>query len=196
MKKMFICLLGMVMAISLAGCGGQSDAQNGGSAPDSSYTSAVQVLETVIDAYTEEQKFPIGGGDSENLTSEAPGAFDISKTEELDMALGLPESEAANIDDAASMVHMMNANTFTGAAYRLKSGVQVEEFSEAVKENVLAKQWMCGMPDTMVVIDVDGQYVLTAYGADELIETFKTNALSALDGAKVVLDAPVVENGF
>ena len=81
MKKMFICLVGMVMAISLAGCGGQSDAQNGGSAPDSSYTSAVQVLETVIDAYTEEQKFPIGGGDSENLTSEVPGAFDISKTE-------------------------------------------------------------------------------------------------------------------
>ena len=38
------------------------------------------------------------------------------------MTLGLPESEAANIDDAASMVHMMNANTFTGAAYRLKSG--------------------------------------------------------------------------
>ena len=31
MKKMFICLVGMVMAISLAGCGGQSDAQNGGS---------------------------------------------------------------------------------------------------------------------------------------------------------------------
>ena len=83
MKKMFICLVGMVMAISLAGCGGQSDAQNGGSAPDSSYTSAVQVLETVIDTYTEEQKFPIGGGDSENLTSEVPGAFDISKTEEL-----------------------------------------------------------------------------------------------------------------
>lgn len=64
-EKMFICLVGMVMAISLAGCGGQSDAQNGGSAPDSSYTSAVQVLETVIDTYTEEQKFPIGGGDSE-----------------------------------------------------------------------------------------------------------------------------------
>ena len=60
----------------------------------------------------------------------------------------------------------------------------------------MAKQWMCGMPDTMVVIDVDGQYVLTAYGADEMIETFNTNALSALDGAKVVLDAPVVENGF
>ena len=39
-------------------------------------------------------------------------------------------------------------------------------------------------------------YTSTAYGADELIETFKTNALSALDGAKVVLDAPVVENGF
>ena len=99
-------------------------------------------------------------------------------------------------DEAVSWYEKAAAQENTGAAYRLKSGVQVEEFSEAVKENVLAKQWMCGMPDTMVVIDVDGQYVLTAYGADELIETFKTNALSALDGAKVVLDAPVVENGF
>lgn len=28
-------------------------------------------------------KFPIGGGDSEHMTTDAPGAFDVSKTEEL-----------------------------------------------------------------------------------------------------------------
>ena len=195
MKKMFICLVGMVMAISLAGCGGQSDAQNGGSAPDSSYTSAVQVLETVIDTYTEEQKFPIGGGDSENLTSEVPGAFDISKTEELDMTLGLPESEAANIDDAASMVHMMNANTFTGAAYRLKSGVQVEEFSEAVKENVLAKQWMCGFPDKLVIATL-GNYVVSVYGDEELVNTFRDKLQAAYSDAAIAYDEMIGEGEF
>ena len=48
---------------------------------------------------------------------DAPGKFDISKTEELGITLGLPEDLWDDIDDAASMVHMMNANTFTGAVY-------------------------------------------------------------------------------
>ena len=54
-------------------------------------------------------------------------------------------------------------------------------------------QWICGMPDTLVVINVDGQYVIAAYGADDLVETFKDNALSALDGAEAIIDTPVVE---
>ena len=42
-------------------------------------------------------------------------------------------------------------------------------------------------------INVDGQYVIAAYGADDLVETFKDNALSALDGAEAIIDTPVVE---
>ena len=49
------------------------------------------------------------------------------------------------------------------------------------------------MPETLVVINVVGQYVIAAYGADDLVETFKDNALSALDGAEAIIDTPVVE---
>ena len=69
------------------------------------------------------------------------------------------------------MIHMMNANTFTGAAYHLTGDVSADEFADALKEGILAKQWICGMPDTLVVINVDGQYVIAAYGADDLVET-------------------------
>ena len=43
-----------------------------------------------------------------------------------------------------------------------------------------------------MIINVDGRYVITAFGAAELMEDFKTNVLSALDGAQVITEAPVV----
>ena len=85
----------------------------------------------------------------------------------------------------------MNANTFTGAAYRLKDGTDTEQFAEAVKDNILARQWMCGQPDTLVIIDAGGGYVVTAFGEAEIMELFKTNALSALTGAEVIVETPI-----
>ena len=41
------------------------------------------------------------------------------------------------------------------------------------------------------IINVDGRYVLTAYGAAELMEVFKNNALAALDGAQVMTETPI-----
>lgn len=150
------------------------------------------LLNSIYTAFAEDQKFPIGGGDSANLVMDAPGAFDITNTEELESSLGFPAGQAANIDGAASMVHMMNANTFTGAAYHLTDGADADAFAEAVKETVLAKQWICGMPDTLVILSADG-YVITAYGNAELIENFKTTALSTVSGSELILETPITE---
>ena len=150
------------------------------------------LLNSIYTSFAEDQKFPIGGGDSANLVMDAPGAFDITNVEELESSLGFPSSQAANIDGAASMIHMMNANTFTGAAYHLIDGADADAFAEAVKETVLAKQWICGMPDTLVILSADG-YIITAYGNAELIENFKTTALSAISGSEVILETPITE---
>jgi len=150
------------------------------------------LLNSIYTSFAEDQKFPIGGGDSANLVMDAPGAFDITNVEELESSLGFPSSQAANIDGAASMIHMMNANTFTGAAYHLIDGADADAFAEAVKETVLAKQWICGMPDTLVILSADG-YIITAYGNAELIENFKTTALSAVSGSEVILETPITE---
>lgn len=194
MKKTIITLLlTAVMIFTLAGCGGKEEeaGENQGGAA-SQYAQALEVLNEVVKAYAQEDLFAIYGGDQENAVMDAPGKFDIAKTEEMSSVLGLPEDQAGNIDDAASMVHMMNANTFTGAVYGLKEGTDVNAFVDSVKAAILARQWICGMPDTLIIIQADDKYVITAFGEAGIIETFKTNALSVLSGAQVIVEAPVV----
>lgn len=192
MKKIITLFLAAVMIFTLSGCGSRKDTPEESQDDGSAYAESLDVLSEIMKVYAEDDLFSIYGGDQENAVMDAPGKFDISKTEELEMTLGLPEELSAEIDDAASMVHMMNANTFTGAVYHLKDGTDINTFADSVKSNIMAKQWICGQPDTLIIIDAGGNYVLTAYGNAELIEVFKNNALSALDGAQVITEAPIV----
>lgn len=212
MKKLIVLFLAASMTASLSACGGSSaegtipaDTETSVESQISSETPAPEetaseslsspeadLLSSIYSTFSEDQKFPIGGGDSANLVMNAPGAFDITNTEELEASLGFPVGQAASIDGAASMIHLMNANTFTGAAYHLTDGADADAFAEAVKETVLAKQWICGMPDTLVILSAD-DYVITAYGNAELIENFKTAALSAVSGSELILETPIIE---
>ncbi|MDE7017016.1 MAG: hypothetical protein K2P65_05485 [Lachnospiraceae bacterium] len=190
MKKFVVLILMVSMLFSLSGCGSSAEEANGGG-EKSQYAQALDVWNAIVASYGEGELFSVYGGDSENAVMDAPGKFDVSKTEELEYTLRLPQSQFDNIDDAASMVHMMNANTFTGAVYHLKDGTDLESFTDEVKTNVLATQWLCGFPDTLVIINVDGAYVITAFGEAGIMETFKANALSALSGAEVILETPI-----
>ena len=193
MKKIvsyiILTMLLMTIGMTMTGCGG-SDTSGGGK--ESAYTDALAVLSTVVGTYTEDDLFAMYGGDQANAVMDAPGKFDISKTEELELTLGLPPEQAERVDDAASIVHLMNGNTFTGAAYHLKDGTDKEDFAQAFKTYTLGRQWICGQPDTLLVLDVDGSYVITAYGEAATIELFKNNALSALAGAQVMVESPVM----
>lgn len=200
MKKTVIFLLTAMTIFTLAGCGNGQDVSDGGQGvPQDSqeaeaprYAEALDVLNEVLGGYAEEERFAIYGGDQENAVMDAPGKFDVSKTEELEYTLSLPEELFDDIDDAASMVHMMNANMFTGAVYHLKDSADLDGFADAVKSHILEKQWMCGQPDTLIVIDVDGRYVITAYGNEELIQIFKNHALSELEGSQMITEATIV----
>ncbi len=182
-KRIAVLLLAVTMVFLSMGCGEQKK--------ESAYAQALDVLNAVVESYSADELFAMYGGDQENAVMDAPGTFDITKAEELQTVLGLPKSQLPVIDDAASMVHLMNANTFTGAAYRLKADTDLDAFAEAVRESVLATQWMCGIPDTLLMIDVDGTYVITAYGEAGIMDTFKNKALSALDGSEILLEESI-----
>ena len=180
-----------MMVIVLPGCGGKKDSAPGEEEGASRYGEALEVLQAVVDAYSQEELFAIYGGNQENAVMDAPGKFDVSKTQELDNVLGLPGSQAAAVEDAASMVHMMNANTFTGAVYHLKEDTDQAAFVEEVKSHILERQWICGQPDTLLVMDLGGGYVLTAFGEAGIMDIFKNNALSAVEGGKTVVEVPI-----
>ena len=108
MKRILTMLLALAMVFSVAACGKKSN--------DGANDKPVDVLTKVWDTYKDDEKFAAGGGDANNMVMDGPGKYDVSDVEGLDAQLGFPQASVALIDDAASLVHMMNANTFTAGA--------------------------------------------------------------------------------
>lgn len=193
MKKIIALFLATIIIFTLSGCGSKQDkTEEGQDSGGTAYAQSLDVLNEIVKVYAEEELFAIYGGDQENAVMDAPGKFDVSKTEELEVTLGLPKELAGKVDDAASMVHLMNANIFTGAAYHLTDETDINAFADSVKANILAKQWICGQPDTLILIDAGGGYIITAYGDAGLIEIFKNNALLALSDSQLIIETPIV----
>lgn len=153
-------------------------------------TRTLNILSAVWATYAEEEKFAAAGGDYENMTMDGPGACGLADTAALDSLFGLPESAAASVTEAASLMHMMNANTFTSACYALAEGTDMAAFAEEVKANILARQWMCGFPETLIIVQVDGNCVVTAFGNGEIIELFK-NKLAESFETSVLVEEPI-----
>ncbi len=185
MKKIIAMILAAACIFAFAGCG-SSDAPAGdqGQTEAATYADATEVLTTVWNTYGEDQKFMVWGGDSANMVDGAPGAFDLAAAEELTANIVISAEQAANIDNAATLMHGMNLNMFTGAAFHTSEDVAA--FADAYAAALGANHWMCGSPETYVIIDAGNGYVVTAFGAADLISTFEANALASLTGATVV----------
>ena len=125
------------------------------------------------------------------MKEDEPGVFSISDASELDRELGFPEAEVSNITAAASLVHMMNANTFTCGAFQLKDGVDAAALAKKVEQNIQSRQWMCGFPDKLIVVSVDN-YLISCFGAEDLVNTFRDKLQAAYSGAVVITDEPIV----
>lgn len=149
-------------------------------------SSPLNLLNTVWKSYSEDDKFPASGGDysEENAKDDAPGKFDVSDSAVLESTLAVPEDSADLLKKAASLTHMMNLNTFTAGAFQLKDSKNANKFAKAMKESIENRRWVCGFPDKFVIIKVNG-YVVSAFGAEDLIDTFKSKTLKAYQDAKV-----------
>lgn len=198
-KRMTLFICGMLV-LSLFGCGKKADngqAENSGDDVTETVTvdvaDATELLTNVWGTYAEAERFPIGGGDYENVVMDAPGKYDVSKTEEMDSVLGLPESSAVLIDDAASIMHMMNANTFTCGAFHLAESANKQELADSLKDNIMNRQWMCGFPDTLLIMSVGDEYVVSAFGNAEIMETFKTKLTTQYEVAEVMYEESLVQ---
>ena len=145
----------------------------------------------VWDSYTDDEKFPAAGGDYETSVDDAPGAFDPSNADNLNFLLTVPTEDASLIDDAASLMHMMNANTFTCGAFHITSKDDVDTVAQDLRDAIQSKQWMCGFPDKLVVFTYD-RYVVALYGNEDLVNTFRDKLTAAYGDAVVAYDEAII----
>lgn len=197
MKKIVTLLLAAALLLSLAACGnsGKETTANG---EETTVSQAVEskdpltVLQTVWASYADDEKFAVAGGDmsEENSKMDEPGVFSLENKEELDATLGLSAEASEKVESAASLVHMMNANTFTCGAFKVKNADDVQALADMLKDNILKRQWMCGFPDKLIVASVD-DVVLAFFGKNDNLDTFKAKLTAAYESAEVISESPI-----
>ena len=158
--------------------------------PAAAVDDALTILNAIWNTYSDEEKFPAAGGDSEHAVDGAPGSFDVSNADSLSYLLTFPADDASLIDSAASLVHMMNLNTFTCGAFHVADANNVARLADDLRTTIQAKHWMCGFPDKLVIVTV-GQSVFSVYGNEELVNTFRDKLLASYPTAAAVYDEAI-----
>ena len=212
MKRTITILLALTLVLGAVSCGGNNGSTDT-SADNSSETTAdtsaettvdtsapaepekttdapVDILKKVWESYGEDEKFASTGGDFGEEIVEGPGAYAALDAEVLDSVLGFPAASIDKIDSAASFMHMMNANTFTSGAYHVKDSADIETLATELRDNIQARQWMCGFPDNLVVASV-GDVVISAFGKKMFIDTFVNNLTDLYPDANVIITEPI-----
>lgn len=209
MKKLISLMLVLVMVAAMAAGCGQKDANIDTTGTTAAVetteavaapASALEVLETVWALYGEDEQFAVVGGDNayhnaqmeanaEYMLPNAPGEFHLTGEEELSeltYKMLVPEAEIAKISDAATMTHMMNSNNFNAGVYKV-SAADADAFIEAMKAAITGNQWMCGMPDSLLIATIAGEYVVVVWGVTDAMGPFEAKFASAYPTAEQVV---------
>ena len=210
MKKIISLVLAGVMVLSLAACGTEKPAETNApetNAPEttpietntpettapapSTVENSLGILEAIWGHYGEDEKFAVIGGNMESPVDGAPGNYDMAYAENLTWNLLVPEDQIANIDEAATMIHMMNANTFTSGVVHLVEGTDAEAFANTMRDAIQNNQWMCGFPETLTVAVLEGGYVLIAFGVNDAMNPFMTHFEEAFANPTMLINEAI-----
>ena len=152
--------------------------------------SALEILEKVWSKYSTDEKFPATGGSEKQMKEDMPGKFDVSDAEALDFELGFPKANASEIDDAASLMHMLNQNNFSCGVYHVKNSGDTAALAGKIRDNILNRQWLCGFPEKLVILTV-GDYIVSVFGVAELTDTFTAKLSAGYSSAKQLFNVPI-----
>ena len=196
MKKILALVLAMVMMLSVAACtaNNNDDTQpvETTTAPIETTAPAValsplEVLETVWGLFGEDEQFFVMGGDFENMVDGAPGTVGLATPDFLTGNLIVPAEQVANVTAAASLIHGMNANTFTAAAYTV---ADVQAFAAAMQTAIQGNHWMCGFPEKLLIASAGGN-VVVAFGHTDAVGPFKAHLTEAFADAEILVDGAI-----
>ncbi len=192
MKKIFALLLAVVTVLSMAACGANKPVETTPvttvpptTEPAAVAASALEILETVWAQFGEDEKFFVMGGDFDNMVDGAPGK--VTNSDFIAGNLLVPADQTANITDVASLLHAMNANTFTCAAYAV---ADANAFATAMQTAIQGNQWMCGFPEKLLIAEVGG-YVVVAFGHGDAVNPFQTKLTAAYPTTQILVDEPI-----
>ena len=192
MKKFISMLLALAMVFALTACGGNASNETEAPVADvQAPASTLEVLEKIWNLYGDAEKFPVMGGNPEGGVMDAPANWDLAYAEGLTSFLQLSAEDVAKIDEAATLIHMMNSNNFTGAVLHLAESEDAAAFAATAKDAVVNGQWLCGSPEKVVVADMGGNYLLIALGINDAMGPFEAKLAEAYPEVNVLYNETI-----
>lgn len=185
MKKLSAILLVAVMVLACVACG---NSKNSGVEVKDATEILTKTWEEYNKSVSEELKFSVGGGNIENfelIVMDNAGKCDISlegAKESLSTAFCISTDAIDMTDDVANMMNMMMANNFSAAAYHIADKANTDKVVNDIKDKTMNNPWMCGFPEKLIIVTVNDDYVVSAFGNGQVIEAFKT-AITTVYGA-------------
>ena len=154
--------------------------------------SSAGILASIWSSYGEDDRFAVYGGMMEDPVDNAPGNLDLTNGDELASKYLLNADLLAQVEEGASLVHLMNSNVFSAAVIRLKAEVNTEAFAKTLRNNIQNNQWICGQPDKLLIASPQNGYLLVAFGSEEAMRTFAARLSQSFAGAKTYYSEAVV----
>jgi len=203
-----IVVIAVVLAIVFAG-GNNKDNNNTTTTTTTqkpvelAYKDSLELLNKVLTSYNasaaEEAMLYVAGGNPDNFDTvsfDSPAKFVALEDSSYNFHLGYPESELPKLEDASSMYNMMNANIFNCYALKLTSTTDVNALADTLKNNILARQWVCGMPEKLIIVSCPGNYLVVIWGvvADGgIVVPVADSIVANIEGASIIVDVAIAE---
>ena len=126
--------------------------------------------------YYDGEKFPCCGGSRSGLVVSSPGELDLTDIGALTQRMYLPEENLVYLEDGASLTHLFQVNLFNCGVFRLKEGVDMEAFANAWRRNIHSRTWLDGIPEQMLLMELDGRHILMAVGKTQRLRGIQNAA--------------------
>lgn len=200
MKRSLFLSAGMALAILLTGCV-REDAYEIMSAPQTVPSASVttapvqhiqpqsqsgKLLQKIWDAYPAQERFAVFGGFEEAPVEGGPGDLAIEDAWRLNQRYQIPQAFAPLLQDGASLVHMLNSTLFTSAAFTLTQEDAMEALAEETAEALQKIKWVCGMPDKILLVQVENVLIM-AYGVTDLLDQFQDSLWEVYPQGKLLI---------
>ena len=89
--------------------------------------------------------------------------------------------------EAASLIHM-NGNTFTGATFKVADAAAFATAMQAALQN---NQWMCGIPEELLIVTFGNEFATVVFGNGELVANFQSKLTAAYPDAVIAVSEPI-----